>query len=622
MQITDSDNFINELQNKEVDYGQLFENMQSAFGYCKMIYGSNGKPIDLKILQVNNAIEKIFGKKKSEIIGRKFTDVIPSSFKEHPEILEISSRVVSTGKAEEFEVYINFVKIWIYVSIFTPKKGHIIFIFENITKRKNYEEKLKNSLEKFSDLANCLPELVFEIDLNGKTTYVNRIAFETTGYTQDDLLSKGPFNLDFFLAENIEKAKKDFATVQKTSSTITNEYVIKKKDGSTFNALVKSAPIRMGNKIIGVRGIIRDITEQKKTTETLVFQSQLLEAVGQALIASDKDKIIRYWNKGAASLFGWTAEEVIGKSTDEVQVGFPLDQINIISNVILSGKSYSSENKIRNRDGVLVHVITTCNPIYSKEGEFIGVISVHTDITSQKEIESKLAGYVEEYALATKKIKDLNEKLRVIASFTRHDIRNKLGTLNGYMYMIKKKIEDKDAAMKYLMKMDEATKQLLAILEFEKVYEQIGSEELVYVNVERYFAEAASLISDFKGVNIKCDCEGLEVFADSLLRQLLYNLMDNTIKYGQKTTTIKLYSKKDENSMLLVYEDDGEGISDEVRARLFEKGFGRGTGFGLYMIKRIIEAYGWSIEENGKLGVGAKFTIKIPENKFKLKENV
>jgi signal transduction histidine kinase len=98
--------------------------------------------------------------------------------------------------------------------------------------------------------------------------------------------------------------------------------------------------------------------------------------------------------------------------------------------------------------------------------------------------------------------------------------------------------------------------------------------------------------------------------------------MDNTLKYGEKTTLIRLSCRKDGNSMLLIYEDDGVGMSDEVRSHLFEKGFGKGTGFGLYMIKRIIEDYGWGIEENGKFGVGAKFTIKIPEDKFKLNENI
>lgn len=623
MQKFNPDNLVSELAlpGKEIDYELLFENMPSAFGYCKIIYNNEGKPIDLKILQVNNAIEKIFGMKKTDIIGKKITDVKPTSFKEHPEILEVSGRVAISGKTEEFEIFVKFAKIWLHISIFSPKKGHIIFVIENNTKRKNIEAELKNNLEKFSDLANCLPEIIFEIDLSGKTTYANHIAFETTGFTQDDF-KNGLFNLEIFIAENVDKAKKDFETVLTTSSIITNEYVVKKKDGSTFNALVKAAPIKSGDKIVGVRGIMSDITEQKKITEILVFQSQLLEAVGQALIAADQNQIISYWNKGAQNLYGWTAKDVLGKTIFEVLTSeISQKQMKEISEYFNKGKSWSSEIQVKNCHGNMVPAIVTRNPVFNKEGKFIGSISVYTDITDQKNIERKLAGYVEDFALATRKIKDLNEKLCVIASFTRHDVRNKLGVLNGYLYMLKKKVENNETAMKYLVKIDETYKQLLEILDFERVYEQIGSEELVYVNVEKYFAEALSLVTDFKDIDIKCECDGLEVFADSLLRQLLYNLMDNTLKYGKKTKSIKLYCEKEENLLLLIYKDDGEGISDDVRSHLFEKGFGKGSGFGLYMIKRIIETYGWSIEENGKLGDGAKFTIKIPENKFRLKLN-
>ncbi len=623
MQIPNTHNSTSEiaLSSNEIDYEQIFENSMSAFGYCKMLFDSNGKPVDYVYLQVNSAIEKIFGLKKSEMIGKRSSEVTPDAFKQHPEILEISGRVALTRKPEEFELFFEYSNIWLYISIFSPKKNHIIFIIDNITKRKNYEAELKSSLERFLDLANSLPDIVFEIDLNGKTTYVNQSTFEMTGYTREDI-DKGYFNEEFFTPEYLEKARKEFAKVIETATTTTQEYVLRKKDGTKFNAIIKAVPIKVNGKIVGLRGIASDVTEQKKATETLVFQSQLLESVGQALIAADKNRIIRYWNKGAENLYGWTAEETLGKSIDEVlKSGFSKEQIDEIYNRFILGASWSSESRIKNRDGNKVPVIVTINPVFNTAGKYIGSISVYTDITNQKKIEKLLAGYVEEYALATKKIKDLNEKLKVIASLTRHDVRNKLGVLKGYMYMLKKKVSDNEAAVKYLSKMDEATKQLLDILEFERVYEQIGSEEPEYANVEKFFAEACALISDFKGINLECECDGLEVLADSLLRQLLYNLMDNTIKYGEKTTLIRLYCKKDAESMLLIYEDDGNGMTDEVRSHLFEKGFGKGTGFGLYMIKRIIETYGWNIEENGKLGTGARFTMKIPQNKFKLKEN-
>ena len=166
--------------------------------------------------------------------------------------------------------------------------------------------------------------------------------------------------------------------------------------------------------------------------------------------------------------------------------------------------------------------------------------------------------------------------------------------------------------------MQTALKQILDILELGRVYEQIGSQELAYVDVCEFFQESVALVSDSKGINIRCECEGVEVLADSLLKQLMYNLIDNTVKYGEKTTKINFGYKEEKNQLKLVYEDNGVGITNEVRAHLFEKGFGKGTGFGLYMIKRIVEAYGWAIEENGEQEKGARFTIQIPTEHYRL----
>jgi signal transduction histidine kinase len=103
------------------------------------------------------------------------------------------------------------------------------------------------------------------------------------------------------------------------------------------------------------------------------------------------------------------------------------------------------------------------------------------------------------------------------------------------------------------------------------------------------------------------------VLADSLLRQLFYNLVDDSLKYGEKISLIRVYFCEGANQLKLIYEDNGVGMSDEVRAKLFMEGFGRGTGYGLYLIKRICEAYGWTIEETGKEGKGAQFTMTIPK---------
>jgi signal transduction histidine kinase len=133
------------------------------------------------------------------------------------------------------------------------------------------------------------------------------------------------------------------------------------------------------------------------------------------------------------------------------------------------------------------------------------------------------------------------------------------------------------------------------------------------VDVERTIDEAKLMFSElpFEVVN---ECQGLTVQADSLLRQLIYNLIDNTKKYGKKTTTARLHYQIKANKVILTYEDDGIGISLENKDLIFKQGFSTGgsTGFGLFLSKKMVEFYGWTITEEGKPGNGAKFIITIP----------
>ena len=221
------------------------------------------------------------------------------------------------------------------------------------------------------------------------------------------------------------------------------------------------------------------------------------------------------------------------------------------------------------------------------------------------------------------KLVSVNEKLGVVGSLTRHDVRNKLSTVTGYAYLLKKKHPDQADIIEGLGKMEQAVKDSMKIFDFAKMYEQIGKEELTYVDVEKALNEAAALFSGPKPTIIN-DCQGLTVLADSFLRQLFYNFIDNTRKYGQKTTAIRVhFEKADQDSLKLVYEDDGVGVLSENKPKLFKEGFSTGgsTGFGLFLTKKMIDVYGWRIIEEGEPGKGVKFVISIPNHLAKSSDN-
>ena len=96
--------------------------------------------------------------------------------------------------------------------------------------------------------------------------------------------------------------------------------------------------------------------------------------------------------------------------------------------------------------------------------------------------------------------------------------------------------------------------------------------------------------------------------------QLFFNLIDNTLKHSQKGTQIRISYIAEADAVKLIYEDDGVGFSDDLRGRIFDASGNNGITRGLFVVGRICESYGWNIQETGKNGVGAQFTITIPKH--------
>jgi PAS domain S-box-containing protein len=465
---------------------------------------------------------------------------------------------------------------------------------------------LKESEEKYRKLFEEGMDAIFVADAEtGILIDCNRAATELTGRTKSELIG---MHQRFLHPE--EENGPEFGRVfeqhrsDKEGQTIEDHIIT--KSGEVRDVTIKPSLIEVNGKRI-VQGIFRDITEQKNRIDKIGFQARLLNAVGQAVTAADINGNIIYWNHAAEQLYGWSEAEALGSNVREILLKdfFQEDAAAVLSH-FNTMKSWTGETTLKRRDGELVQVIIVTAPIVNEKGELAGILGVSTDVTEKKWMQ-------EVFNDAIGKVVELNEKLRVVESLTRHDIRNKLSAVNGRIFLLKKRLTDNIEASAQLKEMDLASQQILRILEFERFYVQVGSEELQWIDVEKHLSEAASLFSDLKGAQVINDCHGLTVLADSLLRQLFYNLIDNTLKYGVTVSKIKVHFQEEKDQLKLIYEDNGVGMPDEVRNKLFTEGFGKGTGFGLFLIKRIVEAYGWTIQETGKQGQGAQFTMTIPK---------
>jgi PAS domain S-box-containing protein len=364
--------------------------------------------------------------------------------------------------------------------------------------------------------------------------------------------------------------------------------------------LINEVAERLGKIIQRVRA------EQSSKEDKERFKALFTENPVAAVYVNSNFHILDI-NPRFEDLFGYSLAEIKGKHIDEVVVQDEnTKEAETLNRKAFEGYVYHDTVRKR-KDSSFVNVSISAAPI-TIESRLIGYIGMYRDISELKKSEKKLAM--------------MNEKLRVVGGLTRHDVRNKLSIITLSLFLTKDKVADRLGVVKSYEDIRTACDQIVEIFDFANDYERLGVEELGYVNAEDAIRRAVSL-QDLKGVTVSIEFQGLAVLADSLLRQLFYNLIDNSLKHGDHVTHIKISIQKSEKDLKLICEDDGAGIPKETKPKLFCEGFttGKGTGYGLYLIKKITEVYGWTIHETGTPEKGAQFTITIPKLNEQGKEN-
>ena len=351
-----------------------------------------------------------------------------------------------------------------------------------------------------------------------------------------------------------------------------------------------------------------------KATESL--HANLLDHIGQAVIMVDADRKITFWNNAAENLFGYTKDQVAGQNAAKILAGSNAkEELECVTKWCNTKEPFTTEYLAQRKDGTPVPILVICSPFCDDNGKYLGRVISATDISERKVMEKDMTVALEYLSANIDKIEELNEKLRVVGSLTRHDVRNKLSSVTSYTYILKKNHYDMVDVVDGLDKMSRAVNDSMKIFELASTYEQVGMEALIDVDVGKAVDDAVEMFQSlpFKVVN---DCHGLIVHADSLLRQMLFNFMDNTRKYGKVTQNVWVYHEgTPSGDIQLIYEDDGVGIPKNNKYQLFKQGFSTGgsTGFGLFLSKKIVEVYDWSIREVGEPGKGTKFVMTIPQ---------
>jgi len=320
----------------------------------------------------------------------------------------------------------------------------------------------------------------------------------------------------------------------------------------------------------------------------------ILRMMPDGLILADTDGRIVTVNASAAEIFGVAESELPGQPV----VRFvPETAFSAIRTALLKeGRVSDLEAVPGGRQGSVVSISGTL--VRNPDGEPAGIVLIVRDITGRKTAETAL--------------RTANQKLSLLSQVTCHDIGNDVTGLAWYLSLLKEDRTHPDAGM-YLSHSVEIVESIKKHLEFSREYQMIGAYQPVWQPLEPMITGAVGCIPR-SDIEISIRVAPVEIYADPLAPKVAYNLLENALRHGgERITRIRITTGEEPDGTLVVaFEDDGEGIPNDDKERIFRYGYGRNTGFGLAFARDILSVTDIGIRETGTAGRGARFEILVP----------
>jgi PAS domain S-box-containing protein len=410
------------------------------------------------------------------------------------------------------------------------------------------------------------------------------------------------------------------------SGTIGEEVAVTSMKQGAADYLLKDRLIRLGPAVKQALEQTRLRKEHQQTSRRIAFQAQLLGAVGQAVVATDLEGAVLYLNPFAEQLYGWPAEEAVGKNLINIVVpeGDAEGARGIMARLRL-GETWSGEYRARRRDATTLPVQITYSPIRDIAGRVTGFVTVSMDITARRQLE-------EQFLQAQKM-----EAVGQLAGGMAHDFNNILTVVGGYATLLQEgAINQMEAAHEILFAVERATGLSRQLLTFSRkqVIEPCDLDlNAVVMNVTNMLRR---ILGDDITLEVKAADDLPLIHADQgMLEQIIVNLAVNSrdaMTGGGRleifTTAVTIDEAEARHhpdaaagpAVCLRVSDNGCGIPPKILARIFEPFFttkeaDKGTGLGLATVHGIVKQHrGW-IQLTSEVGRGTTFRILFPVSK-------
>jgi len=554
----------------------------------------------------NNAALNLSGGTPEDVTGKNIREFVPCGQAEL--LIEKYRSVVASGQPVKGDIRISLKsgERW-FSNVLQPihygqtKVPAVLSISLDITERKRAEMALQDSNELFTQFIRHSPFYTYIKTMTANESrilYVSDTYNPMTGLSGREMVGKNATEL--LPAEVAAKVTADDWAV---ISNGTVQELIREYGGRHYNIL--KFPIVQSDKIF-LAGYTIDITERKQAEEALRESEELLRDIIEknpmSIQIVDREGFTLRVNLAFIRLFGSVPPPDFSIITDLVK-NYPelenhISRVKSGEMVNLPDISFNPHDIYPELPDVPTRVRAIIFPLNDRHGKPQRFVFMHEDITEQKLVEEAL--------------RQANKKLNLLSSITRHDITNQLTVLRGYLTILEK-TQPGPTLNEYFLKVNTATKRIAAMIQLTKEYEEIGVHAPAWQDC-RKLVDTAARQAHLGQVVVKNDLPaGTEVFADQLINRVFYNLMDNAVTYGEKITTIRFSVEEHNGDCVIVCEDDGNGVPDDEKEMIFNRGFGKNTGLGLFLSREILSITDITISETGDPGKGARFEITVPK---------
>ena len=572
-----------------------------------------------------------------EIIGKTDYDYRPRELarKYHADDLQVVRSGEPLHNREERTTFPSGGSGWLLTTKVPVKNEHgevtgLVGISRDITARKQAEESLQESEERYRSLFSNVPVGIYQSTLEGRYITVNREMVRILGYDSSEELIEETTDLhkEFYVRSG---RRAEFIKRIREEGTVSGfESQAYRKDHSIVWVSENARPLYGEQGVLwGFEGIVTDITARKKADESMQRLLQAVEQTDDIVLMTDAGGMITYTNPAFERVYGYSRQETYGASPRLLKSGVQSPEAYAgLWSAILSGRKVRLEMVNKASDGRIVIVDSTVGPVFDSSRGLTGFIAVQRDITAQKKNEQERK-VLEKGLVQAQKL----ESLGTLAGGIAHDFNNMLGIILGHASLVGKKPCDEELQSKSVEKIVSTVRRGSDLVKQILVFARKSEAMPTVLTMNDMVTELHAMIQETfpRTIDIVLDLDASlpAIKADrTQVHQTLLNLCVNardampeggtlTIRTARATSDEVLRlapTRPPRDFVKMSVRDTGVGMDEETRARLFEpffttKGPGKGTGLGLAVVYGIVKSHEGYIDVQSVPGKGTSFDL-------------